>query len=33
MKTNGKEYKLEDLNNGQFRIAYVILRKIKEWLR
>ena len=33
MKTNGKEYKLEDLNDGQFRIAYVILRKIKEWLR
>jgi hypothetical protein len=31
-KTNGEEFKLEDLNEDQFKIAYVILKKIKEWL-
>jgi hypothetical protein len=31
-KTNGEEYRLEDINEGQFKIAYVILKKIKEWL-
>jgi len=31
-KTNGELYKLEDLNEEQFKIAYVILKKIKEWL-
>ncbi len=30
-KTNGELYKLEDLNKEQFKIAYVILKKIKEW--
>jgi hypothetical protein len=29
-KTNGEEFKLEDLNEDQFKIAYVILKKIKE---
>ena len=29
---NGDLYKLEHLNEEQFRIAYVILKKIKEWL-
>jgi hypothetical protein len=32
-KKIGDEYKLQDLNEGQFKIAYVILKKIKEWLR
>ena len=31
-KTNGDTYELEDLNEEQFKIAYVILNKIKEWL-
>jgi len=31
-KRNGEEYRLEDLNEGQFKIAYVIFKKIKEWL-
>ena len=29
-KANGEEYRLEDLNEGQFKIAYVILKKIKN---
>ena len=32
-KKNVEEYKLQDLKEGQFKIAYVILKKIKEWLR
>jgi len=32
-KTNDNtDYKLEDLNDEQFKIAFVILAKIKEWL-
>jgi len=31
-KANGEEYRLEVLNEGQFKIAYVILKNIKEWL-
>jgi len=31
-KTNGELYKLENLNEEQFKIAYVILKKIKEWV-
>ena len=26
-KTNGEDYRLEDLNEGQFKIAYAILKK------
>jgi hypothetical protein len=29
---NGEDYKLEDLNEDQFKIAYIILKRIKEWL-
>ncbi len=31
-KANGETYELTDLNDEQFKIAYVILKKIKEWL-
>ena len=31
-KPNGDNYRLQDLNEEQFKIAYVILKKIKEWL-
>jgi len=31
-KANGDAYRLEDLNEEQFQIAYVILHKIREWL-
>ena len=31
-KANGETYELIDLNDEQFKIAYVILKKIKEWL-
>ena len=30
---NNTDYKLDDLNNDQFKIAFVILTKIKEWLQ
>ena len=29
-KTNREEYRLEDLNEDQFKIAYVIIKKIKN---
>ncbi len=31
-KPNGDNYRLQDLNEEQFKIACVILKKIKEWL-
>jgi hypothetical protein len=31
-KANGDTYELEDLNKEQFKIAYVILKKIKSGL-
>ena len=31
-KANGDDYKLFNLNEEQFKIAYVILKKIKKWL-
>lgn len=32
LKKNGKKYKLKHLNNDQFKIAFIILSKIKEWI-
>jgi len=29
---NNADFKLENLNEDQFKVAYVILRKIKEWV-
>jgi len=31
-KADGDTYKLEDLNEEQFQIAYIIQSKIREWL-
>jgi hypothetical protein len=33
MTSNGEHYRLEDLNNDQFKVAYIILTEIREWLR
>lgn len=33
MTSDGEHYRLEDLNKDQFKVAYVILTKIREWLR
>jgi uncharacterized protein (DUF1697 family) len=31
--SDGTDYKLEELNDDQFKIAFVILAKIKEWIK